>query len=137
MADHDLIGNRFFPITPLIPRTDEFGDGQLASFLCLVYVVDNICTVCHNMAVSWVVELGDEFESEFDELHEDVRMEILALTRLLQQFGPQLGRPHVDTLNGSRHANMKELRFSAADGQWRVALAFDTKRKGDPARCGR
>ena len=79
--------------------------------------------------MSWVVELGDEFESEFDELHEDVRMEILALTRLLQQFGPQLGRPHVDTLNGSRHANMKELRFSAVDGRWRVALAFDTKRK--------
>ena len=34
-----------------------------------------------------------------------------------------------DTLNGSRHANMKELRFSAADGEWRVAFAFDTKRK--------
>src|SRR5690242_11617021 len=49
--------------------------------------------------------------------------------RLLQQFGPQLGRPRVDTLNDSRHANMKELRFSAADGEWRVAFAFDTKRK--------
>ena len=24
---------------------------------------------------------------------------------------------------------MKELRFSAADGEWRVAFAFDTKRK--------
>jgi hypothetical protein len=46
-----------------------------------------------------------------------VRTEILALTRLLQQFGPQLGRPRVDTLNDSRHANMKELRFSAADGE--------------------
>jgi hypothetical protein len=46
-----------------------------------------------------------------------------------QQFGPQLGRPRVDTLNDSRHANMKELRFSAADGVWRVAFAFDTKRK--------
>jgi hypothetical protein len=49
--------------------------------------------------------------------------------RLLQQFGPQLGRPRVDTLNASRPANMKELRFSAADGEWRVAFAFDTKRK--------
>src|SRR3974377_21537 len=46
----------------------------------------------------------------------------------LQQFGPQLGRPRVDTLNGSRHANMKELRFSAADGEWRVAFAFDRTR---------
>ncbi len=81
------------------------------------------------MAVSWIVELSDEFKPEFDELHEDVQTELLALTRLLQHFGPHLGRPRVDTLNGSRHANMKELRFSAADGEWRVAFAFDTKRK--------
>jgi hypothetical protein len=79
--------------------------------------------------VSWVVEIGDEFRPEFFALQEEVRTEILALTRLLQQFGPQLGRPRVDTLKGSRHANMKELRFSAADGEWRVAFAFDTKRK--------
>ena len=79
--------------------------------------------------VTWTVEIGDEFELEFSDLQEDVRMEILALSRLLQQFGPQLGRPRVDTLNGSRHANMKELRFSASDGEWRVAFAFDTKRK--------
>src|SRR5207249_11487978 len=73
--------------------------------------------------------MADEFKPEFDALDQDVRREILALARLLQQFGPQLGRPRVDTLNGSRHANMKELRFSAADGEWRVAFAFDTKRK--------
>ncbi|HLH00540.1 MAG TPA: type II toxin-antitoxin system RelE/ParE family toxin [Bryobacteraceae bacterium] len=79
--------------------------------------------------MSWVVEIGDEFEPEFDALHEDVRTEILALSRLLQQFGPQLGRPRVDTLKGSRHRNMKELRFDAADGVWRVAFAFDAKRK--------
>jgi len=79
--------------------------------------------------LSWNVEIGDDFEPEFDVLPEDVRTEILALSCLLQQFGPQLGRPRVDTLNGSRHANMKELRFSAAEGEWRVAFAFDTKRK--------
>ena len=77
----------------------------------------------------WTVEIGDEFAPEFNELHEDVRTEVLALSRVLQQFGPQLGRPRVDTQNGSRHANMKELRFSAADGEWRVAFAFDPKRK--------
>jgi hypothetical protein len=79
--------------------------------------------------VSWVVEVGDEFKPEFFALPEEVRMEILALSRFLQQFGPQLGRPRVDTLKGSRHANMKELRFGAADGEWRVAFAFDAKRK--------
>jgi len=81
------------------------------------------------MKVSWAVEIGDEFKPEFFSLQEDVQTEILAMGRLLQQFGPQLGRPRVDTLNDSRHANMKELRFSAADGEWRVAFAFDTRRK--------
>jgi hypothetical protein len=79
--------------------------------------------------LSWDVEIVDEFEPEFDALQKEVRVEVLALSRLLQQFGPSLGRPRVDTLNGSRHANMKELRFSAAGGEWRVAFAFDTKRK--------
>jgi hypothetical protein len=79
--------------------------------------------------VSWIVEVGDEFEPEFDALPDDVRTEILALARLLQQLGPQLGRPRVDTLTGGLHANLKELRFSAADGEWRVAFAFDPKRK--------
>ena len=76
----------------------------------------------------WTVEIGDEFEPEFNQLHEIVRTEVLALSRVLQQFGPQLGRPRVDTLNGSRHANMKELRFSAADGEWsRFCLRSETQ----------
>ena len=81
------------------------------------------------MSRKWVVEIADEFQPEFDNLRRDVRIQILALSRLLQQFGPQLGRPQVDTLNGSRHANMKEARFSAADGEWRLAFAFDPKRR--------
>lgn len=79
--------------------------------------------------MSWIVEIGNEFLPEFLQLDEQVRTEILAHSRLLQQFGPQLGRPRVDTLKDSRHANMKELRFDAADGVWRVAFAFDPKRK--------
>lgn len=78
--------------------------------------------------MAWEVLFHKEFEPEFDALPEDVQDEMLALARLLQQFGPQLGRPRADTLNGSRHANMKELRFDAADGVWRVAFAFDPNR---------
>ena len=81
------------------------------------------------MTVRWAVELADEFEPEFDLLHEDVRTDILALALLLERFGPQLVRPRVDTLKGSRHTNMKELRFSAADGEWRVAFPFDPRRR--------
>jgi hypothetical protein len=46
----------------------------------------------------WTVEIGDEFWPEFQELPEAVQSEILALSRLLQQLGPQLGRPRVDAL---------------------------------------
>lgn len=79
--------------------------------------------------MSWVVEIGDEFKREFDELRVDVHDEILVGTELLKQLGPQLGRPNVDTLRDSRFPNMKELRFRVADGVWRVAFAFDAKRK--------
>jgi hypothetical protein len=73
--------------------------------------------------------MADEFKPEFEALHDNVRIELLALSLVLQEFGPQLGRPRVDTLKGSRHANMKELRFSAAGGEWRVAFAFDPRRR--------
>jgi hypothetical protein len=78
--------------------------------------------------VKWEVEFHKDFDPEFDALPDDVQNELRAHALLLEQFGPQLGRPRVDTLKGSRHANMKELRFDAADGVWRVAFAFDPKR---------
>jgi len=34
------------------------------------------------------------------------------------------------------HANIKELRLAVADGEWRVAFAFDTKRKAIPLVAG-
>ena len=76
-----------------------------------------------------MVEFCDEFIQEFEDLPRPVQNELLAHSLLLQRFGPQLGRPRVDTLKGSRHARMKELRFSAAGGEWRVAFAFDPRRK--------
>ena len=79
--------------------------------------------------MKWIVQFDSAFEPEFAALTEDVQDELLAHAKLLETFGPQLGRPRVDTLNGSKHANMKELRFAAADGVWRVAFAFDPKRR--------
>ena len=79
--------------------------------------------------MSWAVEFHDEFVPEFRRLDRQVQDETYAVARMLEQFGPQLGRPRVDTLNGSRHANMKELRFSAAGGEWRLAFAFDPERR--------
>ena len=78
----------------------------------------------------WDVDLHDDFVTEFDALDEAVQDELLAHISVLETFGPQLGRPRVDTLKGSRHANMKELRFDASDGVWRFAFAFDPKTQG-------
>jgi hypothetical protein len=52
----------------------------------------------------WTVEFDDVFAEEFSELDEDVKVELAAMIILLGRFGPQLGRPHVDTLKGSKHA---------------------------------
>ena len=79
--------------------------------------------------MSWIVEFADEFVAEFLAFERTVRIELAANAELLEQFGPHLGRPQVDTLNGSRHANIKELRFMSAGQAWRVAFAFDPRRR--------
>lgn len=77
----------------------------------------------------WTVALAPEFEPELLALSSEVRIEILAQARVVERFGPTAGRPRVDTLKGSKHANMKELRFDAEGGVWRVAFAFDPERR--------
>jgi len=77
----------------------------------------------------WIVEFEDAFEAEFLAFEPEVQDALLAVARLLADYGPQLGRPYVDTLKGSKHANMKELRFEAINGEWRAAFAFDPLRK--------
>lgn len=79
--------------------------------------------------MAWNVDFLDAFAAEYHALPMDVQDELLACVELLEQFGPLLGRPRVDTLKGSRHAKMKELRFDAADGVWRFAFAFDPRRQ--------
>ena len=79
--------------------------------------------------MAWTVRLAVEFVAELRDLRESVQDELLAHARLLAQFGPQVGRPRVDTLKGSRYSNMKELRFDAERGVWRVAFAFDARRE--------
>ncbi len=44
----------------------------------VIYELDIIWIVYHIVAVGWVVEIGDEFEPEFDALHQEVQAEILA-----------------------------------------------------------
>jgi len=79
--------------------------------------------------MAWIVEFAQEFEPEFNGFVPDVQDELLAQAKVVEQFGPAAKRPRVDTLKGSEHANMKELRFDAGGGVWRVAFAFDPRRR--------
>jgi len=54
--------------------------------------------------MTWIVQFHDTFESDFDQLPEAVQDGLLAHAGLLEQLGPSLGRPRVDTLKGSQHA---------------------------------
>jgi hypothetical protein len=75
--------------------------------------------------VNWAAYFHPRFKAEFDELSAAVQDELLASLVPLREYGPSLGRPEVDTLKDSKYANMKELRFRADGGVWRVAFAFD------------
>ncbi|MGL6344579.1 MAG: type II toxin-antitoxin system RelE/ParE family toxin [Waterburya sp.] len=79
--------------------------------------------------MNWTVIFHDEFEPEFDSLPTEVQNKLLANAALLEEFGSTLSRPRVDTLKGSKYPNMKELRFNAQGGVWRVAFAFDPQRQ--------
>lgn len=86
--------------------------------------------------MAWVVRMAIDFEEEFAVLAGPVQTELLANACLIARFGPHPGRPRVDTLKGSRYTNMKELRFEADGGIWRVAFAFDARREAILLACG-
>jgi hypothetical protein len=76
----------------------------------------------------WHVATTAAFDDWFADLDGDGQSEVIAKVELLKLFGPKLGRPHADTLKGSKHANMKELRADTSDKVLRVAFAFDPNR---------
>lgn len=77
----------------------------------------------------WTIELCPEARDEVAALPKPVRLALGAALVAVEIDGPDLGRPRVDTLQGSRHVNMKELRFDADGGVWRFAFAFDPARR--------
>jgi hypothetical protein len=90
--------------------------------------------------VMWQVEFTDEFEQWWNTLNEAKQESIDVSVRLLESLGPSLGRPHVDTVKGSKHSNMKELRTQHQGRPLRTFFAFDPRRAailligGDKAR---
>lgn len=76
----------------------------------------------------WEVEVTDEFIDWWDTLRADQQIALTDRVDLLAERGPDLGRPAVDRVVGSRHHNMKELRASEG-GALRVLFAFDPRRQ--------
>ena len=78
----------------------------------------------------WKIETTDIFDEWFDTLDDIDRTNMLASMILLQERGPMLSRPYADTVKGSHHSNMKELRVQSKGDPIRAFFAFDSKRKG-------
>jgi len=77
----------------------------------------------------WDIEL-ERVTSWLESLSADDYHQVIAALQLLQERGPQLGRPLVDTVKGSRHKNMKELRpGTSGRSEVRVLFAFDPERR--------
>lgn len=80
----------------------------------------------YHMVMAWEVEVTDQFAEWFLQLKVPDRRAIAAAIDVLEERGPALGRPLVDTIRSSRHANMKELRPQV--GNIRILFAFDPRR---------
>src|SRR5271166_3547300 len=68
------------------------------------YTLDNIYLVRYSQRVAWAVEVSDEFAEWYRELADDEHESVNFSVDLLEELGPSLGRPHVDTVRDSRHA---------------------------------
>jgi hypothetical protein len=74
----------------------------------------------------WRIELTDQAIEWLDSLDQKDRAAMTGSIDLLEQLGPNLGRPVVDSIKSSRHHNMKELR--SVGGNLRALFCFDPRR---------
>jgi hypothetical protein len=76
----------------------------------------------------WEVEFTDDFGRWWDSLTEDEQDAVAVGVELIRQLGPGLPRPYSDTIKGSKHGNMKELRTQCQGRPIRTMYAFDPRR---------
>ncbi|MCL2066843.1 MAG: type II toxin-antitoxin system RelE/ParE family toxin [Treponema sp.] len=79
--------------------------------------------------MAWEVESTDEYDAWFLEQTENGQASIRMKVELLVEYGPNLPRPHADTLKGSKMGNLKELRTQTENHVFRVVFIFDEERK--------
>jgi hypothetical protein len=99
------------------PRTLVRGERRLDDIRNLLY---------KSNVMDWEVEYTDQFGDWWDGLTKDEQEAVTAAVNVLARRGPSLGRPLVDTIKQSRHANMKELIAPTSD--IRILFAFDPRR---------
>lgn len=78
--------------------------------------------------MTWEVDVSDEFREWYDALDEDEWESVNSAVDILAIYGPDLGRPYVDSIRGSRFPNMKELRVQHRGKPYRILFAFDPRR---------
>ena len=77
----------------------------------------------------WTVITTDLFNEWLVQQDESTQEKVLAALVVLQQQGPSLGRPLVDTVYDSKFTNMKELRVQHRSKPLRAFFAFDPLRQ--------
>jgi hypothetical protein len=78
--------------------------------------------------MEWEVLFDEEFDEWLLTLDAGLQDEIWSHIEVLRRIGPNLGRPRVDTVKGSKFSNMKELRVQYQGDPWRILFAFDPRR---------
>ena len=79
----------------------------------------------------WNVITSERYDTWFKEQSKNDQAVILGKVYLLEEYGPNLARPHADTLKGSKKlVNLKELRARTDAHVFRVAYIFDPEQNG-------
>lgn len=79
--------------------------------------------------MSWNVKMHSDFYVEALALDPEVHLALAQRVARLQEEGPSAGRPGFDSMAGTSFVNLREMRFEAASTVWRIAYAFDPRRK--------
>jgi hypothetical protein len=80
---------------------------------------------------TWKIITSEAYDAWFLSQTDDDKALIRYKVLLLEEHGPNLGRPHADTLKGSKKLpNLKELRAKTDTRVFRIAYVFDPERKG-------
>ena len=119
-----LSGQKYLPV---LEPADALAPHAGALTVTEVCLFESHPRGCANMfAVAWEIEMTAGVVSWYRTLDGESATRVAVALDRLEQLGPGLGRPFVDSLKGSRHHNMKELR--SIGGNLRMLFAFDPRR---------